>query len=637
MFTLIRALYRTRFVQQYQRLFATTTLLVWVWLGMYGLLFYTPQYASEAMAMVKDSAITRGYVNLGQFAPEEMKTTSSATANPVLNTMALLRSSEMSDALWLFFLKQYPQELDRLNIHNKTQWQHYFKDGSKLIEAKNKTGTDLIQIRFLHRDPVIAQAACKAAVEAFQEASLKLNRYEQTKRSQFLAEKIKEVSKELQSIRREKSVYKRKTNTLSTEFESEALTNLRSRFERDLNTVASHLDGKRAELARYQSALGMSPKQALQATAVGMNDALTKLKNNYYTLSQTIATQAATLTEKNPKLIESRAKLAQVEQDIQTELRRTLGSNTSLDSVMTVTDETRGKVIQQMLETHAGAIGLEQQFNALNQRLRDINTQIQAFPEVEEGIHNIEQTEKALSQSLDSIRSQYMEATLKEAQTLSNIFVVDAPSLPEQASFPAPLHFWLMALLAGPIAAVGVIMTVAQVRASGVIPNLITALNALPNAVHEDADHNTGATNAPATMVHVPVNELIPAVVPPVQPQAAPETLAPTPVVVMLDTTAMSTVTVSPQVAEGVHSSLINRFKRHKAQPAVALEVSQLPEEIVVPVDAPKVAQPLQLSDSFAQQLDTVPENSPIAQQRRRQSKDTFILTSIFPSEAPRE
>lgn len=440
------------------RWFASITLLVWVWMLIYGLCFYKPQFTSDALAMIKDSAITTSYVNQGMYGSGALKTTSSLSANPVLNTMALLKSKSISDALWLFFLKKHPKELDKLRINNKTAWESYFQDGSRYINAKNKTGTDLIQVSFKWSDPAIAEEACQVILETFQEASLNLNRSEQASRSQFLAGQIKEVMSKLQDVRREKSNFKRQTNTLNADYESEELTKVRSRFERELNEVLANLEGKRGELARYQSALGMSPEQALRATAVGMNEALTELKNDYYKLSQTVATQEATLTDKNPKLKQSRAQLAQVERNIAQELRRTLGNAATLDNAMSVTDETRGKVIQQMVEAHAGVISLEQQSKALASRLNVINGDIQAFPEVEEGIANIEQSEKALSQSLDAIRTQYMEAKLKEAQTLSNVFIVDAPSTPLKPAFPDPLQLTLLSLVIGPVTGAGILM-----------------------------------------------------------------------------------------------------------------------------------------------------------------------------------
>ena len=440
------------------RWFASITLLVWVWMLIYGLCFYKPQFTSDALAMIKDSAITTSYVNQGMYGSSALKTTSSLSANPVLNTMALLKSKSISDALWLFFLKTHPKELDKLRINNKTAWESYFQDGSRYINAKNKTGTDLIQVSFKWSNPAVAEEACQVILETFQEASLNLNRSEQASRSQFLAGQIKEVMSKLQDVRREKSNFKRQTNTLNADFESEELTKVRSRFERELNEVLADLEGKRGELARYQSALGMSPEQALRATAVGMNEALTELKNDYYKLSQTVATQEATLTEKNPKLKQSRAQLAQVERNIAQELRRTLGNSATLDNALSVTDETRGKVIQQMVEAHAGVISLEQQSKALASRLNVINGDIQAFPEVEEGIANIEQSEKALSQSLDAIRTQYMEAKLKEAQTLSNVFIVDAPSTPLKPAFPDPVQLTILSFIIGPVTAVGILM-----------------------------------------------------------------------------------------------------------------------------------------------------------------------------------
>jgi hypothetical protein len=50
---------------------------------------------------------------------------------------------------------------------------------------------------------------------------------------------------------------------------------------------------------------------------------------------------------------------------------------------------------------------------------------------------------------LDQLREKVLEGRLKEEQTLSNVFIVDAPHLPESPEFPTRSHFILLSIVVG--------------------------------------------------------------------------------------------------------------------------------------------------------------------------------------------
>ncbi len=461
----------TRFFKANIRLMAGITLFVWCFMLMYGLLVYKPMYTAESVVMIKDSAIVSAYIE-----PEQMyssKTTSSNAANPVLNTMGLLNSAAIMDALWDFFHEKHPEELKKLNIKTRKEWEKFYKDGSSFIKAKNKPGTDLITVSFTWSDPKITREAAEVVLAAFQDASLDLNQAEQRSRSKYLAKQVTDLESELEEVRRRKTAYKQEMKTVNVNSESVELTKLRTRFEEKLNQILARSEGKKAELGRYQTMLGMTPEQALEASAIGMNATLGNLKNEYYTLSQTHAFLTTTLTDKNPKVQEVRNKMIQVEDNIRKELANTLGYESDLQTAIAVADTTRGTVINEMVRTQAEVIFLDQQASALRAKLDEVDAQVAGFPVVEEGISNIEQRERSLSDSLDALRKKYLEAQLREAQTLSNVFIVDEPRLPKQSDFPNPVHLAVISLLLGLGAGLGAVVLRYKLQLDELVPQVV--------------------------------------------------------------------------------------------------------------------------------------------------------------------
>ena len=236
---------------------------------------------------------------------------------------------------------------------------------------------------------------------------------------------------------------------MDAEQEGIQLSHRRTELQSRLNELTTDLQGKSASERRYQSLLGMTPKQALEASAVGMNPTLSALKAELYTLKQKLALLSTTLTDQNPKVEELRAKVQQVESDIRKELRQTLGRNVRLKDTTAISDSTREDLVRQLVKAHSDVNRLGQEVGAIRTRLVDLNTKISKYPELEEHLNNLKQTESTYSNSLDALRRQLMEARLREAQTLSNVFVVNQAPLPKSANFPAPKHVMVIGLLAG--------------------------------------------------------------------------------------------------------------------------------------------------------------------------------------------
>ncbi|MBK8190614.1 MAG: hypothetical protein IPK79_09230 [Vampirovibrionales bacterium] len=457
----ISILLKSRFYRENARLMAGITLFIWCWMLLYTFCFYRPTYTSDAWVMIKDSAITSGYVQAETYVAE--KTTSSNAANPVLNTMGLLSSARIMEEVYAFLLKEYPNELKRIGVETKQDWQNYYKDGSAIIKAKNKSGTDLINLHVTWTDPLIAQRMASVVLDAFQHASQELNQEEQRNRRRYLEEEVNKLAGKLETVRATKSDFKRSNKTIDAERESLELTKLRMGFESRLNETLASAEGRQAELSRYQKMLGMTPEQALKASAVGMNPTISRLKNELYELSETDAHLSSNLTDRNPKVKEVRARMNQVKGDLRDELRQTLGRNASLGSLNdSVSDAPRARVVGDLVSAQADVIRLRQEANALRKRLSVIDGSIRQFPKVEEGLRNIEQTETSLSDSLDALRRKLTEARLKEAQTLSNVFIVDSARLPLKSNFPSKLQLALLSLLLGVV--VGLVSVVLRYR-----------------------------------------------------------------------------------------------------------------------------------------------------------------------------
>jgi uncharacterized protein involved in exopolysaccharide biosynthesis len=438
------------FLHRNRYLIAGVGLFVTFWMLVYTFAVYRPVFAAKSVVIIKDSAITSRYVETEQY--YAMQTTSSSSSNPVLNTMGILKSGAISDALWEYFHKKRPDQLKKNKIKTKGDWVRFFQDGSAFIKAKNQPGTDLIAIQFSWSDPAVAKGGLEIVVKAFQDASRDLNKQEQITKTKFLQRQVTEIEAQLDAVRKQKSEYQSQKGTVNVQKEGNDLAGTRMELENRLNQLESQVRGKENQARRYQQMLGMTADKALRAAALGQNGSLSRLQDELYRLEQQYSQLSASLTETNPKVQEVKAQMEQVRTNIETEKARTLsmaGGKAGAANNSVVADPNRARLVDAMLSALAEAQDLHTQATVVRSRLAEIDRNIKDFPSVAEGLANIEQKELSLSLALDNLRKKALEGKLKEEQTLSNVFVVDAPRYPDKPKFPTRVHLLVLSLMLG--------------------------------------------------------------------------------------------------------------------------------------------------------------------------------------------
>lgn len=435
------------FLKRNAGLIIGVSLFVTFWMLVYTFAVYKPDYAAKSMVIIKDSAITGRYIEPDQY--YALQTTSSSSSNPVLNTMGLLESGAIRDDLWAYFQSKHPEQLKKLKIKTKKEWDAFYQDGSSVIKAKNQTGTDLIAVEFSWSDPAIAREALGVVLTAFQNASRDLNRSEQSTRTRFLDKQVSEIEDQLADIRQQKSAYQNVNHTVSLKREGDDLAGSRMELSNRLNQIEAQAQGKEKLARRYQQLLGMNPEKALKASALGQNSSMARLQDELYRLQQQYSLLTSSLTETNPKVKEIEAQIQQVKSNLEAESTRTLGTTPTGQEQPVVADSSRNDLVKAMLVAHGEAQDLRAQAAVLRNRLEEINSNISEFPQKAEGLAKIEQKEASLSLALDNLRQKTLENRLKEEQTLSNVFIVDQPRLPDKAQFPNRNHLVVLSLLMG--------------------------------------------------------------------------------------------------------------------------------------------------------------------------------------------
>ncbi len=410
----------------------------------YAFLIYKPTYNANATVIIKNTPFT------GKFVTEDSnEVTTSPLSNPVLNTMSLLKTSAIRDGLWHYLQDSRPEELERLNIHSYSEWKQFFGNGSSFINSKNLLGTDYIELKFKWGKPDVAKDGLVAILNAFKDASLKLNQNEQHERSRYLSQKIKDVNNQLQDVREQINQLQEKNQTVDLETEKQEYSRGRITLAQTLKEIESEASSKQTEARQYESLLGMNAKKAISASAIGGNPTITELYSRLYSQNEQYNALRAHYKDNHAKMQELDKQIKQIEQDITAETHR-MGEGISPQGMATpsaVVDRPRSEAVIKMMDAKAESQRLLAKASVLHGYMANMNQKMGTMPRFEKELIPLKDQEESLSQSLKTLKQKELDANLRELQTLSNVFVIDYPDMPMSPSFPNRIHVLLGGLI----------------------------------------------------------------------------------------------------------------------------------------------------------------------------------------------
>jgi uncharacterized protein involved in exopolysaccharide biosynthesis len=447
-------------IKKNKGLIISATLFVTTLCATYALFLHQSNYSASAGVIIKDSAVKARYVT------DTYSTTSSQDTSPVLNTIELLKSDKVSEALYYNFITKHPQEMKRLKVESLEDWQKAYADGKGIVDTRNIPGTDVINLSFKWQDPELAREGMNVLLGAFQQASLDVNRSEQRERYLYLEEQASDIRGQLGAIRDHIRDFKQKYGVTNIDEDLKNYSKSKQDLEFTLNSVASDAASYSTVTSSYRSALGMPLKQALAATALGEDENLKNLYNDYYKLAEEYASLSSRYTPNHKRVKEMYAKLKQTEQNILKQSHRSLpggagslpASATMDDSVPyslnvpngnVIADKTRGDAVKSMLDAQAMANGYGRKAQTINRYLSQVNQRIKTLPQIKTALENLTQQERGLSTALDAVEQQMMDAKIREAQTFSNIKIFRHLLTPKNSLPPSKSQLILFGLLAG--------------------------------------------------------------------------------------------------------------------------------------------------------------------------------------------
>jgi uncharacterized protein involved in exopolysaccharide biosynthesis/Mrp family chromosome partitioning ATPase len=412
-----------------------------------------PQFASTAKVWIRSDSRAPYLTSLEREGADKPMT---MAANPILTQLELMTSAYVAQSHLAFLKKEAPQLAKRLQEPGKSPEQ-FLKTQFK---STNVISTDTVQVTYFADNPALAQKGLKNILNNYLAYRYQIDYGGKNRQAVDIDHRLADTEKRLITVRDKIRRYETSSSANDLGAESTELVTKRLATESQIADLNAQIDSAKASVQALSSKLPYKNiNAAIQAVAMGANgNPLIELRQRLTEAKQLYAFDAIKLAPTNPKMVSQKRKINEIQQEINQEIKRTLGKGITngKGQDLAIYDATRTKMVNDLLDANVKLQGLTAQKASMLDVLNDFRTQESNLPTKRYNLKNLQQEEGNLALAFDALRKQQLEAKLKSQDSLDNVLVViDPPSLPDREQAPTRNQLAALTVLLGVMAGVG--------------------------------------------------------------------------------------------------------------------------------------------------------------------------------------
>lgn len=393
------------------------------------LLVTPPTYRASSQIIVNDkdasvSDLGQGLTAIGTNAP--------GNADPIATQSELIRSQSV--------LGQALLALEGTADLPST------KELRKAVDVEILPATNILRVTVENGDPELTARLANEIANATVSDNVAAIQQEARVIREFLETKIPQQKQRLREAEDAEGQYRQASGIIALEAQTQELVNRQSALEAERAQTLSLLESTVTENQQLQAITETAaPEAAYDDVRVGQNEELQTLEQEITALNVTMADEATRLGEQHPDWLAMLEQRQSLEGLYQAKLASLSAGTTARNADAPLSQELLGQYINSDIRQQS----LATQLSVIDNELSDISTLLLELPAQQQPLASLVRTREQAARTLELMQTKLDEATLAEAQLVSNVRIIGEADAPETPVAPKPAVVLLLALVAG--------------------------------------------------------------------------------------------------------------------------------------------------------------------------------------------
>ncbi|WP_052055734.1 polysaccharide biosynthesis tyrosine autokinase [Myxosarcina sp. GI1] len=326
--------------------------------------------------------------------------------------------------------------------------------------------TNILEVSYVHQNSELAALILSEIIDTVIAKNTNTIRSEASSVRQFLEREVNEQRQELSQLETSENRYRAQSGIVDLNNQTSNLVNSLNSLEtqeQDLLTAIKEQEAKANNLQRITKV--NDAESAYIQGKIGQDRQLENLRTQLTDVEAQLAAARSNFTDSNPTVIALQEKRAEILNLYQQQINKVLGEGVTVSpselAENRLSQEENGisqKVFSELIAIQNQLDANREKLQAIRAEKAKLSDRINSLPANVQSLTELVRQREQANESLQFLQRKLEEASIAEAQLVSNIQIVELAEVPTSPSSPKIPFVLAIALIIGVIFATGIIL-----------------------------------------------------------------------------------------------------------------------------------------------------------------------------------
>jgi capsular exopolysaccharide synthesis family protein len=324
------------------------------------------------------------------------------------------------------------QVINKLDLKNKKGEVLQVEDLQKLLTLKIIGGTDVLKVSYQSLDPKEAAAVVNTVMNLYLENDIQTNRNEAGTTYKFMARQLPQVQAAVHLTEVTLRKFKQNNKIIDLPEETKSVVTIIGNLETEINTVRSQLEDVNAQTDTLRQKIALNSQQAIAISSLNNSPAVQGILTQLQQIDQQLAIERSRYFDDNPVIISLESKKANLNNLLQTQIQKTLGTATQVPEDQLQIGQLKQQLIQSFLQAEIQRTGLIQKLASLENSLVVHQRRAKIIPLLVQNQRDLERKVEVAQSTYETILKKAQELQVAQNTNTANARIINQAEVPKQ-------------------------------------------------------------------------------------------------------------------------------------------------------------------------------------------------------------
>ena len=325
------------------------------------------------------------------------------------------------------------QTIDQLKLENADGEPLKPKEFLKRLSVEIVGGTDVISLSYKDPDPVTASKVVNTLMDVYIEEQASSSKTTTANAGAFIDRTLPEVENKLQSLESSLQNFYEKNQIVDLQEEKKILVAELGNLNRQISSVGSELQGKKAQTASIQNQLGLDLKQAVRVDQLANTPQVQSIIEQLGATETELSQERQRFNDNHPAVASLIDKKQALNSQLQQLIREYVGAKVAT-GLLQSGNNLKNNQIERFIELKIEELSLQTQVSALAQYQDVYLKRSKQIPGLEKQEQTLLRQVKSARDSYGTLLSNKESLKIRENEKTSNAEVIELGQVPEEGN-----------------------------------------------------------------------------------------------------------------------------------------------------------------------------------------------------------